>query len=89
MSLDVIPKSNCKECDKVIAHESGYCLQHRHPWREGFKAGVSLRESVGDKSIDTLIKELGRAATNPLMKSIGYTPLLIRSANALKRLSKK
>jgi hypothetical protein len=79
----------CKECGKVITHESGFCLQHRHAWREGFKAGVTTNESVGDRSIALLIKDLGRAATHPMVKHLGFTPLLIRSANALKRLDKK
>jgi len=89
MSQSTYPKSECKECGKVIAHPSGYCLQHRHPWREGFRAGVTVRESTGDKAVDDLIKDLGKAATHPMVRHLGFTPLLIRSANSLKRLTKK
>lgn len=78
----------CKTCDKVINHDSGYCLQHRREWREGFKAGLRTKESVGDESIDKMIEQLEIASTNPMVKYLSLSPLLIRSANALKRLSK-
>lgn len=76
----------CKECGKKINHDSGYCLQHRREWREGFRAGVRTKESVGDASTDRLIKDLEIASTYPITKAIGMAPLLIRSANAIKRL---
>jgi hypothetical protein len=78
----------CKECGKVITHESGFCLQHRHGWREGFKEGIRTRESVGDKAIDLLIRDLEMTSKHPVIKHMGLTPLMIRSANAIRRLSK-
>lgn len=78
----------CKECGKVITHESGFCLQHRRGWREGFKEGMRTRGSVGDKAIDLLIKDLELTSRMPAIKHLGLTPLMIRSANALRRLSK-
>ena len=79
----------CEECGKQIKHESGYCLQHRHAWREGFKAGVRTKESVGDATTDSLIKDLELVSTDPIAKAMGIAPLMIRSANAIKRLSNK
>lgn len=64
-------------------------MQHRHAWREGFKAGVRTKESVGDANTDRLIKDLELVSTYPIAKTMGIAPLMIRSANALKRLSKK
>jgi hypothetical protein len=64
-------------------------LQHRHAWREGFKAGVRTRESVGDEAVDRLIKDLELGSVYPIIKATGMSALLIRSANALKRLSKE
>lgn len=78
----------CKECGKKIKHESGFCMQHRHAWREGFKAGVRTKESVGEANTDRLIKDLELVSTYPIAKAMGIAPLMIRSANALKRLSK-
>lgn len=78
----------CKECGKGIKHHSGFCMQHRHAWREGFKAGVRTKESVGDANTDRLIKDLELVSTYPIAKNMGIAPLMIRSANALKRLSK-
>jgi hypothetical protein len=79
----------CKTCGKTIKHESEYCLQHRREWREGFKAGVRTKESVGDANTDRLIKDLELISTYPIAKALGIAPLMIRSANAIKRLSKK
>ena len=79
----------CEECGKQIKHESGYCLQHRDAWRQGFKAGVRTKESVGDATTDSLIKDLELVSTYPIAKSMGIAPLMIRSANAIKRLSNK
>lgn len=81
--------ATCKECGKAVTHESGYCMQHRHSWRQGFKAGMRTKESVGDASTDRLIKDLELVSTYPIAKSMGIAPLMIRSANALKKLSKE
>lgn len=78
----------CKKCNKPIKHESGYCLQHRREWRDGFRAGVRTKESVGDAATDRLIKDLELVSTYPIAKNMGIAPLMIRSANAIKRLSR-
>ena len=78
----------CRKCNKLHNHFSGYCLEHRKEWREGYKAGVQLREEGLDIVYKDLVWELENTATHPIFKAMGYTPLFIRVANALRK-SKK
>ena len=78
----------CKKCGKLVNHVSRYCLEHRRPWREGYKMGFQIRESVLNVPEEELILELEKEASSPHMITIGRTPLLIRAANTIRKLSK-
>ncbi len=78
----------CKICKKLTSHVSRYCLAHRHAWREGYKAGVQLRESVTYMPDDILVKSLEDHATHPGVIFQNYHLLFIRAANCIKKLKK-
>jgi hypothetical protein len=50
--------------------------------------GFQIRESVLDVPEEELILELEKEASCPHIMAIGRTPLLIRAANTIRKLSK-
>ena len=54
---------------------------------EGYKYGLSIRESTQDKHADYVLKELEESASYPPLRN--YAHMLIRSANLIRSLLKK
>jgi hypothetical protein len=79
----------CKNCGKLVNHISKYCLDHRRAWRDGYKMGVALRETVTDQNPNQVVKDLEEYATYPVIQANGFSPLLLRAANTIKKLREK
>jgi hypothetical protein len=79
----------CKTCKKLTSHISRYCLDHRHAWREGYKAGVQLRETATYMPDDALIKALEEHATYPFIVFHKYHLLFLRAAKLIRKLKKE
>jgi hypothetical protein len=74
-------------CGKMVSHMSGYCLNHRKEWMQGYKFGLRIRESTGHEHADYVVKELEMTASYPQMRNQAH--MLLRASNLIRSLLKE